>query len=25
MVWQQKACAEDDPQRSGRHWRHAAT
>lgn len=25
MVWQQKACAEDDPQLSGRHWLHAAT
>ena len=25
MVWQQKACAEEDPQLSGRHWLHAAT
>ncbi len=25
MVWQQKACAEEDPQLSGRHWLPAAT
>ncbi|HCR5534196.1 TPA: alpha/beta hydrolase, partial [Shigella flexneri] len=25
MVWQQKACTEEDPKLSGRHWLHAAT
>ncbi|EOH6334549.1 esterase FrsA, partial [Citrobacter koseri] len=25
MEWQQKACQETDPQRSGRHWLHASS